>query len=46
MLFPDGRNDAMSLCVSSFELLAEPVRAADAAVVSTATTLTSKKTMA
>jgi hypothetical protein len=36
----------MSLCVSSFDLLAVPTRAADAAVIFTTTTLTTKKTMA
>jgi hypothetical protein len=35
----------MSLCVSSFDLLAVPVKAADAVVVSKTTTLTTKKTL-
>jgi hypothetical protein len=35
----------MSLCVSSFESLAVPTRAADATVVFKTTTLTTKKTM-
>lgn len=46
MLFPDGRNDVMSLCVSSFDLLAVALKPADATVISATTTLTTKKTMA
>jgi hypothetical protein len=46
MLLACGRDDVMSLCVSSFEMLAVPTRAADATAVSTTTALTTKKTMA